>query len=192
MKGFFERFIGWIKKNNKNSPPGSNFQITNWTHKNTFVVGGLHNVGFAPQQDLLIVLSSQGQGIFDCLKGEKVARLHNDLDWWDSFNEETSSIIGFDCLANIEIPTSGFEGAEDNLPKKTSDGWTLTISVPEPDDKPFEKYLVQKIYLVSPNKKEKIFIKKDGPCELRAYGFSETDNSFIVALSCDLTIYSRT
>jgi hypothetical protein len=190
MKGLFERFIGWIKRND-NTPSGNNFQIYKWTHKNTFAIGGLQNVGFAPKQDLLIVLSSQGQGIFDCIKGEKVARRHNGLDWWDSFNDETSSIIGFDCLANIEIPTCGLEGPEDNLPKKTSDGWTLTISAPEPDDKPFEKYLVQKIYLVSPKKKEKIFIEKDGPCELRAYGFSETGNSLIVALSCDLTIYSR-
>ena len=162
-----------------------------WTHKNTFAIGGLENVGYAPQQDNLIVLSSQGQGIFDCITGEKIVRQHNDTDWWQGFNQTTNSIIGFDILDTIEIPTYGLYG-EDNLPKITNDGWTLTISQPEPDDKPFDQYLVQKIYLVSADEKEKVLVAKDGPCELRAFGFSDTGKSFIVALSCELTIYSRT
>jgi len=45
-----------------------------WTHKNTLAIGGLENVGFATNQDLLTVLSSQGQGIFDCITAEKNAR----------------------------------------------------------------------------------------------------------------------
>jgi hypothetical protein len=161
-----------------------------WTHKNTFAIGGLDNVGYAPGQDTLIVLSSQGQGIFDCIKGEKIARQHNDSEWWQLFNQATSSILGFDILDSIEIPTSGLYG-KDYLSKATTDGWTL-ISSAESDDKPFEKNLGQRIYLISPDRKEKTFIAKDGPCELRAFGFSDTGRSFIVALSCDLTIYSRT
>ena len=162
-----------------------------WTHKNTFAIGGLENVGYGQHKDLLIVLSSQGQAIFDCVKGEKVARRYNDSGWWNDFNEVTGSIIGFDQLADTEIQTCGLYG-EYNLPKATVDGWTLVVSEAEPDDKPFEKYLVHKIYLIFPDKKQKHLVGKDGPCELRAFGFSETGNSFIIALSCDLTIYSRT
>jgi hypothetical protein len=161
-----------------------------WIHKNTFAIGGLENVGYASKQDKLIVLSSQGQGIFDCTQGEKIARKHNGSDWWEDFNEQTNTIAGFDCLQGTTITTHGLYG-EDHLPKTTLDGWTLAISKPEPDDKPFEKYLVQKIYLVSPDKNTQLFITKDGPCEFRAYGFSETNNSFIIASSCDLIIYSR-
>jgi len=161
-----------------------------WTHKNTFAIGGLENVGFAPRQDYLIVLSSQGQGIFDCVKGEKIARNHNDSDWWKNFNQTTNSIVGFAILENVEITTCGLYGG-DNLIKRTSDGWTLVMSDPEPDDEPFEQYLVQRIYLVSPDKKVKTLVGKDGACELRAFGFSETGNSLIIALSCELTIYSR-
>ena len=124
------------------------------------------------------------------LKGEKVARLNNDSDWWQNFNQTKSSIDGFDILESVEVLTSGLYGG-DNLIKTTTDGWTLTISEPQPDGKPFEKYLVQRIFLISPDKKEEIFITKDGACELRAFGFSDTGNSFVVALSCDLTIYSR-
>ncbi|MDQ4102090.1 MAG: hypothetical protein M3115_07905, partial [Thermoproteota archaeon] len=80
----------------------------------------------------------------------------------------------------------------DKLLKATFDGWTLVASEPQPDDKPFENYSVTEIYLVSPDKQQKQLVGKDGPCELRAFGFSDTGNSFIIALSCDLTIYSRT
>ncbi|AYQ33882.1 hypothetical protein [Runella sp. SP2] len=162
-----------------------------WTHKNTFAIGGLENIGYAPGQDFLIVLSSQGQGIFNCKTGEKVARQYDDSDSWEKFNESTNSIVGFDVLENVEINTCGLYG-EDNLSKTTQDGWALTVSEPEPDDKPFEKYLVKRIYLQSADKKEKIFVGKDGACELRAFGFSDTGDTFVIALSCDLTIYSRT
>lgn len=161
-----------------------------WTHKGTFAIGGLENVGYASEQDLVIVLSSQGEGIFDCLKGERVARKHNDADWWKDFNQTSNSIKGFDCLENIEIQTSGLYG-EDHLPKTTADGWCLLISERQPDDTPFEKYLIHRIYLISPDKREKVLVGKDGPCELRAYGFSETGASFIIALSCEVIIYSR-
>lgn len=200
-QGLFMRFFSWLKKKGNPSTGNvdteivdwdDNYQTTTpWIHKTTFAIGGLLNVGYAPNSDLLIVLSSQGEGIFDCIKGEKIAREHNDMDWYDRFNKETNTIIGFDCLANIEIPTYGLEGTDNEMLKETSDGWTLTISEPEPEEKPYDKYLIQKIYLVTPDKKEKIFIEKDGPCELRAYGFSETGNTFIVALSCDLVIYCR-
>ena len=140
---------------------------------------------------MLIVLSSQGQGIFDCISEEKIARQNNDSNWWHNFNQITNSIVGFDRLANIEIQTCGLYGV-DNLPKATADGWTLVASEPQPDDKPFEKYLVQRIYLVSPDQQQKSIVGKDGACEIRAFGFSETGSSLIIALSCDLTIYSRT
>jgi hypothetical protein len=164
-----------------------------WNHKNTFAIGGLENIGFAPKQDFLIVLSSQGQGIFNCKTGEKIARQHDDenSNWWDRFNQTTNSIIGFNILENIEIPTCGLYG-NDNLTKTTQDGLTLIASEPEPDDKPFEKYLVKRIYLVSPDKNEKIYVAKDGACELRAFGFSDSGDTFIIALTCDLVIYSRT
>lgn len=171
---------------------GNNF-LTDimWRHRNTFAIGGLENVGYASNQDILIVLSSQGQGIFDCLTGEKIARQNDEINWWDNFNQRTNSILGFGRLMNIEIQTSGLYGV-DILPKTTADGWTLIASDPEPGEIPFEKSLVRKIYLISPDKQQKRVIGKDGACELRAFGFSETGNSLIIALSCELTIYSRT
>lgn len=159
-----------------------------WTHKNTYAIGGLENVGYANNSDNLVVLSSQGKGIFNCLTGEKTFR--DPSNWWQGFNESDCSINGFGLLNEIIIKTCGLYG-DDFLNKETSDGWTLLKMEKEPDDPPFEKYLVNKIFLQSPTKELMILISKDGPCELRVFGFSTTGNSLIVASSCELTIWSR-
>lgn len=92
-------------------------------------------------------------------------------------------------MSDVDILTSGlYDG--DKLSKITQDGWTLQMSQPEPEDEPFQQFMVQRIYLISPGG-EKTYIGKDGACELRALGFSETGSSFIIALSCELIIYSR-
>lgn len=49
----------------------------------TFAIGGLQNIGFLT--DELIVLSTQGTGIFNCLTGEKIGR--DNEDWWGNFDE---------------------------------------------------------------------------------------------------------
>lgn len=161
-----------------------------WKHQNTFSIGGLEDIGFKPKSDILLILSSQGEGIFNCLNGERIARRNNDFEWWQRYNQETNSIEGFDILEGVEIRTSGLI-AQDNLLKTTSDGWRLIVSDPEPDEKPFENYTVQKIYLEDSEQKKSTFITKDGACELRAFGFSETEKSFVIALSCEVLIYSR-
>jgi hypothetical protein len=159
-----------------------------WSHKNTYAIGGLENIGYADNSDNLIVLSSQGRGIFNCVTGEKINR--DSIDWWSQFDELTSTINGFGLLENAIIKTSGLYGKY-LLPKETTDGWSLVKRENEFDDHPFEKNLVTKIFLASPTKEQIIFISKDGPCELRSFGFSPTGHSLIVALSCELTIWSR-
>jgi len=163
-----------------------------WYHRNTFAIGGLQNVGYAKAQDILIVLSTQGQGLFNCISGEKIARLNNDLGWLEHFDEITNSIAGFDCLKDIIIPTSGLYGTN-CLARQTNDGWSLTTT------KSINKFIannsiishsVTQIYLTTPNE-EKYFLGEDGACELRAFGFSDTFKSLIVATSCELIIYSR-
>ncbi|MEW5677259.1 hypothetical protein ABGT15_13170 [Flavobacterium enshiense] len=161
-----------------------------WRHKNTFAIGGLEDVGYEENKDILLLLSSQGEGIFDCISGEKIARKSNAFEWWKRYDQGQNSIKGFDILENIEIKTSGLI-AGDNLLKSTKDGWKLSLSEPEQDEKPFENFTIQNIYLENPEMKIKTFITKDGPCEIRTFGFSETGKSFVIALSCEIIIYSR-
>jgi hypothetical protein len=159
-----------------------------WTHKNTFAIGGLENVGF-DNHDYLTVLSSQGIGIFDCLRGEKIFR-DAGHEWWNDFNEANSTITGYGILSGCVIQTGGMYG-EDCLNKTTADGWQLELTTPSPAPPPFEKYMVQKIYLTHKESGHRELIGQDSPCELRAYGFSDTGNTLIIALSCDLIIWTR-
>ena len=78
--------------------------------KDTFAIGGLQNIGFVPGKDLLIVLSAQGQGIFDCSTVQRIARSNE--EWYQKFNDETFSVDGFDILSNTSIPTSGIYGGD--------------------------------------------------------------------------------
>lgn len=42
-----------------------------WYKVATYAVGGLLGVGYGEATDLLLVISSQGRSVFDCLTGEK-------------------------------------------------------------------------------------------------------------------------
>lgn len=158
-----------------------------WKHVNTIAVGGLANIGFG-SVDTLMVLSSQGIGIFDCLTGERIFRDRG--SWWEDFDAVAATVPGQDVLSGNRIRVCGLD-EPDFLSKKTTDGWMLECIGPVPDDAPFEKYQVHKIFLTHQGGQYRELVDKDGPCELRAYGFSPTGNTLVVALSCDLTIWSR-
>ena len=77
------------------------------------------------------------------------------------------------------------------LPTSTIDGWQLksvTLNFPE-----------KMILLVEPGsdlygsvyKRADNFIKVEHDAEIRAYGFSYTGKSFIIATTSDVTIYAR-
>ncbi len=57
-----------------------------WQKGNTWSIGGVREIGFKSNTDLLMVLSSQGRGIFDCMKDKKIGRDHFDyyMEKWDS------------------------------------------------------------------------------------------------------------
>jgi hypothetical protein len=60
-------------------------------------------------------------------------------------------------------------------------------------DKNIERLVsnASRIFLNSPTQEEVIFISKDGPCELRSFGLSPTGNFLVVALTCEIVIWSR-
>jgi hypothetical protein len=149
-----------------------------WKHVVTWAVGGLFQVGYAENSDLLLVLSSQGRGVFDCLTGEKVAR--DDEEAHDFFAPIPLTADGFGPLAGKSIRMAGLFGG--GLPRTTEDGWFLEEQAPA--------WPIRTILLRSPAR-ETIAIGDDGACELRAFGFSETGNSLIIAISCDLAIFAR-
>ena len=127
--------------------------------------------------------------MFDVTTGERLFRSAD--DWWQDFDEKKKLLQQIRDYTGTPVPLYGLHSG-DALQTRTSDGWQLTLGDPERDEPPFEKYLVQKLYLLSPDGLKKTAIAKDGACEIRAYGFSEWNNSFVWATSCEIVIGQRT
>ncbi len=151
-------------------------------------IGGLLEVGFAPVSELLIVVSPEGRGVFDCSTGERVARDYDiDLKQWADPIRLTAEGIG--PLGEQTVRMAGIWGG--GLPLFTADGWNLNaiplslveyialLCPPQTDiysDKTFDQCL--KIYMGDP---------------IRACGFSDTGRSFVVAegSGVSLTLFHR-
>lgn len=150
-----------------------------WRLLPVFAVGGLFQVGYAEDSDLLLVLSSQGRGVFDCATGEKLAR--DSADSHDFFDPVRLTADGFGPLAGQRIRTGGLLGG--GLPLTTSDGWCLDVQA--------RMWPMHSVFLTPPGSREPVCVGEDGACELRACGFSQTGHSFVIATSCDLTMFTR-
>ena len=161
-----------------------------WIHRASVAIGGLENVGYAPNVDLLLVLSSQGQGVFDCMSGQRIARTGDESDWWENFDVSLGTVSGVGPLGKMRIPIHGLH-SPDSLVKKTVDGWQLLSVESGAAPISFEASADRTVYLISPDGLFRKEVNSDGPCELRAFGFSDTGNSFVVASSCELVIYCR-
>ncbi len=160
-----------------------------WKKIGDIAVGGLREVGYNNNEEYLVVLSSNGRGIFSCKTGQKVARDYDDY-YMEKYDSDNGIVEGFDCLKGEKIVCCGLE-FEDFLKKETSDGWKVVKNPPEPDDSPFERYNVEKIYLLNKSGNQIIYTTKISVCELRTYGFSTNGMTFIVATSCSLEIWNR-
>jgi hypothetical protein len=157
-----------------------------WKLAGGSAVGGLSDVGFAPGSDLLLVVSSQGRGVFDCLTGERVARDRSvpegaSPDWQDPFELWA---VGIGPLAGQHIRTAGLSGG--GLSVATRDGWSVErLALEWPD----ETLLLRRGWGFGyrPDEIFKIAVHS----EVRAWGFSPTGRSLVYATSSDLAIWSR-
>ncbi len=154
-----------------------------WIKCAHYAVSGLFDVGFDRDTELLLVQSSSGRGVFDCLTGEKVAR---------DYEEDSSADLYLECegigpLAGKSIRMAGISGG--GLPVASSDGWcveTVTLNWPE-----------HHLLLVEPGSwlygqrynRPWVFHKLAVERELRAFGFSWSGKSLVIATSSDLIVY---
>jgi hypothetical protein len=157
-----------------------------WQQIGVAAVAGLWEVGYAPQSDYLLVISSTGRGVFDCLTGVRVARDRTEparqSHWYD---EVTLQGEGIGPLAGQSIRLAGLHGG--GLPLITRDGWSLTFLAP---DWPWGCMLLQypgrSIYQGTEHG-----TKMFEDYEPRAFGFSETGRSFVIATGSDITLFAR-
>ena len=159
--------------------------IDPWKKTACVTVGGLISVGFDRHSDNLLIVSHQGRGVVDCCTGEKTAR---DCEHYYE-DKEYLEAEGIGDLKGKTIRMAGLYGG--GLPISTVDGWQLesvTLNFPEAT-----------ILLVEPDSelygsvcdRPDNFIKVEQDACIRAYGFSYTGKSFIIATTSDVTIYAR-
>ena len=156
-----------------------------WMRKNAHAIGGLVAVGFGEHSDLLLVVSSQGRGVFDCTTGQRVARDRSDY----SYDPIALEALGIGPLDDRLIRVSGFDGG--GLPISTDDGWRAERFVIE--------WPIESLVLSPPSSwvygilydRHHEFTKVYEDSEIRAWGFSPTGRTLVLATSSDVTIYGR-
>ncbi|RYD75714.1 MAG: hypothetical protein EOP84_17875 [Verrucomicrobiaceae bacterium] len=157
-----------------------------WRRAGVFAIGGLTDVGFADDTDLLLVLSSQGRGIYDCTTGERVER-----DRSEDFPHDPANLIapGFGILEGVSVRTAGMYGG--GLCRVTADGWSVecvTLHWPEEILLLVEPW--HSIY-ADPARGKAEFHRLATEHEVRAFGFSPTGRSLVIATSSDVTVFTR-
>jgi hypothetical protein len=145
-------------------------------------------VGYAPDTDFLLAVTSTGRGLFDCISGQQVARDRTSPDEGGSWYDDTGLLaLGIGPVEQRFIRIAGLHGG--GLPRGARDGWSLELVAP---DWPLQSLIIQ-----PPGRSVLIERFADGctkieqDYEIRAFGFSDTGRSFVVASSRTLTIYSR-
>lgn len=154
-----------------------------WKQAAAHAVGGLEMVGFAENSDLLLVVSSSGRGLFNCITGEKVARDYDeDLSWYDWAK---ISALGIGALDGQIIRLAGLYGG--GLITVAKDGWKLYSIAPTFPD--YRVILCPPYLSIYTDLAACVQVEQD--YEIRAFGFSETGHSFVIALNHSLYIYAR-
>jgi hypothetical protein len=159
--------------------------ISGWNRITSIAVGGLRSVGFDRHTDLLLVVSSQGRGVIDCLSGEKLAR--DDEEYYEG--EEHLEAEGIGLLEGKIIQMTGLFGG--GLPLTTEDGWSIKVvclnwPIEEVLISPPDSYLYGSIH----NRTDRFEKVLSDSC-IRAVGFSHSGRSLVIATTSDVTIYGR-
>lgn len=156
-----------------------------WSLITAAAVGGLTAVGFADDSELLLVLSHQGRGVFDCRTGERVARDRSvdDMNAW--YGADHLIGIGIGPLAGRHLRMAGLNGG--GVPTITTDGWSAErLAIDWPDE-----YLLLVEAYGSIYQDGARFTKLAVEREVRTFGFSYTGKSLIMATSSDVTVFGR-
>ena len=157
-----------------------------WRRLGDYAIGGLTDIGFADDSDILVVLSGQGRGLFDCTTGERLDRDHDAAFPHDECNLTTP---GFGTVEGQVIRTAGLAGGA--LPLGTVDGWCVHR---------FTFHWPEEILLLTPPghwiygdvpSMGSDFYRLGTESEVRAFGFSPSGRSLVIATGSDLAILTK-
>ncbi|WEO98726.1 hypothetical protein A6P39_034405 [Streptomyces sp. FXJ1.172] len=157
-------------------------------------VGGLLGIGFASHpgtgQDLVMVVSHDGHGLFDAVTGEKIAR-DRDPDPEDDSRDVDPALWcpGLGPVAGSRVRIAGLFGG--GLHTTSGDGWKLEVVAPS---WPNERVLLSRdggLPHSGPYGERWWHIFHSHYSELRAAGFSPSGQTLAVATSSDLSLWTR-
>jgi len=142
-------------------------------------------IGFDRNSDNLLIVSIQGRGVVDCLTGEKIAR---DYEGYYE-GERHLEAQGIGVLSQKNIRMTGLFGG--GLPIYTKDNWTLeSVTLKWPEEMILLVEPDSELYGSISNRPDNFtLIERDA--SIRAYGFSYTNKSFVIATTSDVAVYSR-
>lgn len=156
-----------------------------WSKAPIHGIGGLTEVGYVPGTDMLLAVSSSGRGLFDCLTGQRIARDYTPPDEGHWYDETGLLAQGIGPVEQQIIRLAGLHGG--GLPWSNREGWSLERIAP---DWPLESIVIQPAgcsVLVERFAEGCAKIEEDH--EIRAFGFSDTGRTFVIALSHSLVIH---
>ncbi|MFF9057605.1 hypothetical protein ACIRPQ_32310 [Streptomyces sp. NPDC101213] len=157
-------------------------------------VGGLLGIGFATHpdsgRDLVMVVSSDGHGLFDAVTGEKIAR-DRDPDPEDSTPDAVADLScpGLGPITGSRVRIAGLFGG--GLHTTTGDGWTLEVVTPA---WPNDRVLLSSdggLPHAGPHGERWWHIFHSHYSTLRTAGFSPSGQTIAVATSSDLSLWTR-
>jgi hypothetical protein len=139
--------------------------------------------GFGANSELLAVLTHSGLGIVDAVTGKIVTMSTEETE---SVSPIPVSITGIGPLSGERVALAGIWGG--GLKTMTLDGWVLHRIAP---NWPFESVILCSPDFESFEDEDKTTtIFKDVSSEIRAFGFSDSGQSLVVA-SEDLRLWTR-
>ncbi|MFH8464446.1 hypothetical protein [Streptomyces sp. NPDC017991] len=157
-------------------------------------VGGLLGIGFASHpesgHDLVMVVSHNGDGLFDAVTGEKIAR-DCDPDPEDSTPDTVADLTspGLGPIADRRVHIAGLFGG--GLHTTTGDGWALEAVTPAwPNDRVLLS-VDGGLPHSGPHGEQWWHIFHSAHSELRAFGFSPCGETIAVATSSDVSLWTR-
>ncbi|BCM91462.1 hypothetical protein IAD21_03335 [Abditibacteriota bacterium] len=157
-----------------------------WRRSGSCAVGGLEMVGYGDNSDFILILSSSGRGVFDAINGWKVARdleTYNEDESWFDFTR--LQCLGIGPLEGQVVTMAGLWGG--GLVRVSDDGFALQAVAPTWPD--FRVLLSPPRANIHNHLDQCVQVEED--YEIRAFGFSPTGKSFLVALNHTLYTFIR-
>lgn len=156
-------------------------------------IGGLLGIGFATHpgngHDLVLVVSSDGHGLFDASTGERIAR-DRDPDPEAAAPDEDPDLVrpGIGPIAGVPVRIAGLFGG--GLHRTAPGGWTVDVVSPE---WPHERVLLSTGHGFHKGQPGENWwhVFDAHYSELRTAGFSPSGRTLAVATSSDLSLWTR-